>query len=41
MILNVVDFVQKNEKLFDDVMYLCRSLDFHATKSKQTSVVQE
>jgi hypothetical protein len=30
------DFVQKNEKLFDDVMYLCRSLGFSCYKSKQT-----
>jgi superfamily II DNA or RNA helicase len=30
------DFIQKNEKLIDDVIYLCRSLGFACYKSKQT-----
>ena len=31
---NCYDIIQKNEKLMDDIIYLCRSLGFAAYKSK-------
>jgi SNF2 family DNA or RNA helicase len=34
LIDNVFDYIQKNEKLIDNVMYLCRSLGFACYKNK-------